>query len=138
MSDSPVSSVPASILLVEDESKIRYFASEVLQLEGIAVATASDGCKGLAYLEQAAQRGEGMPCVVILDLYMPCMTGWEVYQKLCAAPWASDLTVIITSAAGDDFLTMPGVAKTLVLQKPYAVKDFLGCLREAAPDLFNS
>src|SRR5258708_18941408 len=96
-------SASASVLLVEDESKVRYFAGEVLNLEGISAATAADGCEAIAYLEDAVQHGRDLPRIIILDLYMPCMTGHEVYQKLCAASWARDLVVIITSAAGDEF-----------------------------------
>jgi|SRR5579859_7776412 len=127
----------ASVLLVEDESRVRYFASEVLHLEGLSAATASDGCEAMTYLEEAVQQGSALPRIVILDIYMPCMTGYEVYQKLCAAPWAHNLIVIITSAAGDEFEILPGVAQTLILQKPYAVSDFVALLRQTAPDLFE-
>jgi CheY-like chemotaxis protein len=127
----------ASVLLVEDESKVRYFAGEVLNLEGISSATASDGCEAMAYLEGAVKRSDQLPRIVILDLYMPCMSGYEVYRKLCSAPWAHDLTVIITSAAGDGFEILAGVGQTLILQKPYAVSEFVSLLHQAAPDLFE-
>jgi CheY-like chemotaxis protein len=64
------------ILIVDDEPDAVDFAKEVLESEGHTVVTASDGTKGLA-----AMRRE-KPDLVVLDVQMPDMDGFEVFQEM--------------------------------------------------------
>jgi CheY-like chemotaxis protein len=131
-------SMPASILIVEDERRLRYFASEVFRLEGIAATTAADGCQAIAYFDEIIKNGGVMPRIVILDMTMPCMSGLEVYQNIAPAPWIGNTTVIFTSATGDTIAPLPGPAQTLTLHKPYEVDALIDLVRSVAPDLFES
>jgi CheY-like chemotaxis protein len=64
------------ILIVDDEPDAVDFSKEVLEGEGYAVVTASDGSRGLA-----AMRREN-PDLVVLDVQMPDMDGFEVFQEM--------------------------------------------------------
>ena len=126
----------ADVLIVEDEKKLRFFASEVFRLENISSAAVADGCQAMQFFEEALTQAGRVPRVVLLDLTMPCLSGYEVYKQIAAASWCGQVTVIITSAAGDKFDTLPGPAKTLQLTKPYEVQSLIDMLHKVAPDLF--
>jgi CheY-like chemotaxis protein len=64
------------ILIVDDEPDAVDFTKEIVEGEGYTVVTASDGSKGLA-----AMRRE-KPDLVILDVQMPDMDGFEVFQEM--------------------------------------------------------
>lgn len=64
---------PCAVLVVDDDYGIREVLSEVLDDAGYHVVTAPDGEAALRYLEGAPR----LPCVILLDLMMPVMTGWE-------------------------------------------------------------
>jgi two-component system phosphate regulon response regulator PhoB len=64
------------VLIVDDEPDAVDFTKEVVEGEGYSVVTASDGSKGLA-----AMRRE-KPDLVILDVQMPDMDGFEVFQEM--------------------------------------------------------
>jgi CheY-like chemotaxis protein len=64
------------VLIVDDEPDAVDFAQEIVEGEGYTVVTASDGAKGLA-----AMRRE-KPSLVILDVQMPDMDGFEVFQEM--------------------------------------------------------
>lgn len=63
---------PAVILLVEDEAAIREVIEAVLEAEGYRVVSTTNGADALDVL-----RGGLRPCMIILDLMMPVMDGWE-------------------------------------------------------------
>jgi CheY-like chemotaxis protein len=64
------------VLIVDDEPDAVDFSKEVLEGEGYVVVTASDGSRGLA-----AMRREN-PDLVVLDVQMPDMDGFEVFQEM--------------------------------------------------------
>src|SRR5260370_33345799 len=93
MSDWP------DVLIVEDENRLRFFATEVFRLEGISAAAVGDGCEGRKYFEDVIAQQGMMPRIVILDMGLPCLHGYELYKQISTQPWARDLYVIITSAS---------------------------------------
>ena len=72
-----------TIALVDDDRNILTSVSIALEAEGYAVSTLSDG-RGV--VEWLAERRE--PCVALMDLSMPHITGWEVCAQLAANPAA--------------------------------------------------
>ena len=127
----------ADVLIVEDEKRLRGFALEILGMEGVSAAAAADGCEAMAYFERVLEANGQMPSILLMDLTMPCLSGYEVYEQIASAPWISTVTVIITSAMGDRFDPLPGPADTLLLTKPYDVNVLMSTLRRVAPDLFT-
>lgn len=84
------------VLLVEDDEAIREALSEILQDEGFEVQTAVHGLAALLALETGAR-----PRVILLDLMMPVMDGWQFMARLNAhAEWAG-IPVVVVSAAKD-------------------------------------
>jgi CheY-like chemotaxis protein len=63
--------IQSPILVVEDHDDTREMVEALLSAEGYAVITAENGRRGLEQLRHAR------PCLVLLDLTMPVMTGWE-------------------------------------------------------------
>jgi CheY-like chemotaxis protein len=82
------------VLIVEDDVEIRETLSQVLELEGYAVAAASDGRKALASARQVH------PDVILLDLMMPVMDGWQFRAEQKNDPSISDIPVVVVSALG--------------------------------------
>jgi CheY-like chemotaxis protein len=84
------------LLLVEDDLDIRETLAEMLIEEGYDVVTASDGREGLERL-----RSMGTPCLVLLDLMMPIMDGWQMRAAMLADPTIADIPVVVFSGAAD-------------------------------------
>jgi CheY-like chemotaxis protein len=89
--------VTVTILIVEDESRIRAVLTEILEDEGYPVASARNGLEALTYLRQQADR----PHLILLDLGMPVMTGWEFRAEQQRDPTLAGIPVIVMSALPD-------------------------------------
>jgi CheY-like chemotaxis protein len=104
----------STILVVEDEIDSRETLRELLEFEGYNVRTASNGREALDTL---AADGDQI-CIVLLDLFMPVMDGWQVIDELRATGrLASTQIVIITSAAYRAPAGIPVFEKPLDLDK---------------------
>jgi CheY-like chemotaxis protein len=103
------------ILVVEDEEDIREAVSDLLQLEGYAVETASNGQEALQVLE-----GPSDPCLILLDVMMPVMDGHAFMARLREDPAHQRIPVVITSASPQ----VPAGARAH-LRKPYELHRLL-------------
>jgi CheY-like chemotaxis protein len=83
-----------SVLIVEDDRDTREMLGHFLELEGFAVHTAANGELALKALQ-----GD-RPCVILLDLMMPVMNGWQFRQAQQSDPGLSDIPVVVVTAAG--------------------------------------
>jgi DNA-binding response OmpR family regulator len=104
------------ILAVDDEESIRRLVSITLQNRGFVVDTAVDG-------EDAIDKiALSMPHLVVLDVMMPKMNGWEVRKRLRADPKTADLPIIILSAVGEFEAQLQGMRSDNdnYLTKPFA------------------
>ncbi|HEY3267919.1 MAG TPA: response regulator [Armatimonadota bacterium] len=81
-----------TVLLVEDESDVRETLADILKWEGYGVFEAANGRDALATL-----RGAAKPCLIILDLMMPVMNGWEFSRRKAADPEFADVPMVIVS-----------------------------------------
>jgi CheY-like chemotaxis protein len=124
------------VLIVEDDDSLRFLTSEVFGLEGIAASSVADGCQAMAFFEDVLANGGMIPRIIILDIMMPCMDGYEVYQHISNTSWIQDTTIIIASAVGEELTIAEHPPHTYVLRKPYEVETLLDIVRCAAPDLF--
>jgi two-component system, OmpR family, response regulator AdeR len=102
-----------TILVVDDDHDILAAIDEVLSREGYRVVAAIDGAEAIAVL--AAEPID----LILLDLLMPTMSGWEVIeQRGEAAP-----PIVVISAAPKD--VVPGGSVRAVLQKPFVRGELL-------------
>jgi CheY-like chemotaxis protein len=83
-----------SVLVVEDDEDIRQTLAELLEEDGYTVATAGNGAEAIEWLDG----GRGAPCVMLLDLMMPVMTGWELLERMRARGSLAAIPVVVTSA----------------------------------------
>jgi CheY-like chemotaxis protein len=84
-----------TILIIDDDVGSRTALAEVLADEGYSVATRSDGADGLTYLRQGHR-----PKVILLDLMMPGMDGWDFRAEQKRTEDLRGIPVIAISAAG--------------------------------------
>jgi CheY-like chemotaxis protein len=118
--------VQCRILLVEDDPANRETMALLLRQAGYRVDTAVDGAEALAHLAHGT-----LPCVIVLDLNMPRVDGWEVLRRRLGDPTLAAVPVVILSALGEAYhgeLAALGVQD--VLQKPAAPEDLLAALRQ--------
>lgn len=111
-----------AILLVEDEQSIREALRELLEDEGYLVFEACHGEEALALLPTLPS-----PLLMILDLMMPVMNGWELLRRLQGEPRHPGLSVIAVSAA-TKVGELPGVAH--LLRKPLNFDRLLTLVRQ--------
>ncbi len=86
-SDSPC------VLVVDDEPGIRESLVEVVEAIGCSAITAADGAEALAVLETHR------PCLIILDLLMPQLSGLEMLAEMRKMPELADVPVVISTSA---------------------------------------
>ena len=109
-----------NVLVVEDDIDIREALQEVLEVHGYVVLTASHGGVALEKLTLLQH-----PCVILLDLMMPVMDGFQFLEVLERRGEAHEWPVVVLSANRDieRARTLPGVAS--VLSKPFELDDLL-------------
>jgi CheY-like chemotaxis protein len=84
---------PRPVLLVEDDEGIRESMQVFLEIEGYDVITASDGRQALRALSDGAAPG-----LILLDLMMPIMNGWEFAEALKRTKHAAIPVVLLTAS----------------------------------------
>jgi len=108
------------VLVIEDDLDMRDALVEMLQLEGYEVSSAADGAAGL----QAARSRP--PDVILLDLMMPVMSGWEFRAKQKRDPVLAAVPVIVMSAFDNDLDVQASIPK------PFSFDDMLDAVRRCA------
>jgi CheY-like chemotaxis protein len=108
----------ARVLLVDDELDIREAVSEVLSYEGHQVLTAADGAEALRVCRQSH------PDVILLDLMMPGMNGWEFRSTQRREPGIADIPVVVVSALG----RVGSIDAQAFLPKPFGLQDLLNMI----------
>ena len=111
-----------TVLVVDDERDIREAVAEVLRDEGFAVVDATDGADAIRQLRAHH------PAVVLLDLMMPGMNGWEFCAARKGDPELSAIPVIVISALG----RVSGRDAAAWLQKPVELDALVETVRHCA------
>ncbi len=110
------------VLIVEDDGDLRDMMAQLLMLEGFHTTSVANGREALEYLHQGAR-----PDVILLDLMMPVMDGWEFRRRQQADPAVADVPVIILSAL--DPARASGVEANAFLKKPLDFDRLLSLVR---------
>jgi two-component system, chemotaxis family, chemotaxis protein CheY len=105
------------ILLVDDDPDLRQCLVDILEDEGFATQTAGTGREALALLE-AAQ----LPSLILLDLMMPELNGWQFYERQQLDPRLRPIPVLVVTANRG---TSAGIPGSDVLLKPFSAESVL-------------
>lgn len=117
--------MPHRILLVEDAAELRVIAGRTLRSAGFEVAEVSDGTAALEFLSQHK------PDLIILDIMMPAMNGYEVLHAVQRHAGLSDLPIIITTGMMIGPRDFNGSPLITVMPKPYGALALLNAVRTA-------
>lgn len=111
----------ASVLLVEDDDDIREVIQDALERRGYAITAVEDGREALEHLEAV----EIKPSLILLDMTMPTMSGWEFLAEQAKHPSIAGIPVVVLSAMTN--LDKPSAAKQWagVLTKPVSLEKLL-------------
>src|SRR5581483_10663986 len=105
------------ILVVEDDRDVREALVEVLRAEGYLPFAAGDGEEALAQLESGLE-----PCVILLDLMMPRMNGWQFMDE---QRQRESRTPVIVVSAYDTPERMRGIGANEYMRKPVDIDALL-------------
>jgi CheY-like chemotaxis protein len=104
------------VLVVDDEQGMLDLMRFVLEGEGFEVETARNGVEALQRLRTGMR-----PALVLLDMMMPVMSGWELLDEVARLPSLELPPIVVLTAAGS--AAVPGAAA--VLRKPYELETLL-------------
>lgn len=110
------------ILLVDDDPTIREFVSLVLEDEGYVVMAAPNGVDGLRRVQDQT------PSVIILDMHMPIMDGWE-FASAYRATQPPHAPIIVMTAAPSAREAAAEVNANGVLPKPFDIDELIALVR---------
>jgi DNA-binding response OmpR family regulator len=113
------------ILCIEDEAEMIELMRLVLEREGFEVIGAVGGEQGLKAMRQ------NKPDLILLDLMMPGMDGWEVYRQMRADKELTEIPVIIVTAKAQSIDKVLGLQVAKVadyITKPFGPKELIGSI----------
>ena len=110
-------------LVVDDAADLRFLMREVLSRSGVTVEEAASGLDALERLS-----GPEQPDIVILDVQMPDMDGWDTLQAIRSDPGSKDVPVILCTVKSHDDDTRRAWALGCdgFLSKPFTIEDLTG------------
>jgi CheY-like chemotaxis protein len=116
---------PRTVLLVEDDLELAETVRDLLIEDDFTVLSASNGKQALEILQKADPK----PVLIILDLMMPVMNGWQLMDVLKDDPELSSIPVIVTTACAT---RIPSGVKQ-AFAKPLPLDEFLEAISAQAP-----
>jgi CheY-like chemotaxis protein len=116
------------ILLVEDTDDVGDAMADLLEGEGYPVTRARDGVEALALLRRNLD-----PCLIVLDLFMPGMSGVEFRRIQRADPTIADVPVIVVSGVANMVTEMAAMGILRCFRKPVDFGELLGVVTELCP-----
>jgi CheY-like chemotaxis protein len=126
-----MSSTKAKVLCVDDDHGQRLLLSFLLERQGLDVRTANSGQEGVAVAQ------EWIPDLILMDLMMPGMNGFQAAELLRADPRTANIPILALTAFGEE--KMQAKAQTAGINgfvlKTILPADLLDTLREYLPDL---
>jgi CheY-like chemotaxis protein len=111
------------ILIVEDDLDIRDALQEILEDEGYEACAAANGAEAFELLNRVQKPG-----LVLLDLMMPVMDGYQFLEIFRAKPQFADIPVVVVTAG---ILVVPGIAG--FIKKPFDTDQLLRMVNKLFP-----
>jgi|SRR5690606_9854498 len=110
------------ILIIEDDAHIMDVMKLSLELEGFEVIEAKNGKEGLELLNKGLR-----PHLIILDLMMPVMNGWEFLENIKPNPEISEIPLVVASAFSDKTANLK---HSPFLEKPIELEALLSTVKK--------
>ena len=105
------------ILVIDDEEEFREIMKEWLTLKGYEVDVAINGLEGIEKVE------ESEPNLILLDLQMPVMDGFEFYKTIKKDKKHHEIPIVIVTARTSPQDSMEAVGSDLFVTKPVVLED---------------
>lgn len=118
----------APILVIDDDLATREVLSMLLDAEGYTVQTATDGAAALQHLRQGEH-----PALILLDLMMPIMDGWQFRREQLRDPRLADIPVIVCSASARACPHLAELHALACLHKPIDPTELAGVVQRCYP-----
>jgi DNA-binding response OmpR family regulator len=109
---------PRAVLIVEDDPDLLVLEEAILAEAGYRVASAADGLEALAQVERE------MPGLILLDMRMPRMNGWEFAREF-RARHGNGCPIAVVTAAENARLRAQEIQADAWLEKPFDLEDVL-------------
>lgn len=109
-----------TVLIVEDDNDIREALTQILEYEGYAVNTVANGQEALDFLRKSEPPG-----LILLDLMMPVMDGWQFRAEQQKDAVLSQIPVVIVSADGRVYQKANAIGAAGYLKKPVELETLL-------------
>ncbi len=115
-----------TVLVVEDSVTQREMIEDLLKGSGLAVTTASDGVEAL---EQILNN---CPDIVVMDIVMPRMNGYELCRRIKTDPKTERVPVVMCSSKGEEFDRYWGMKQgaDAYIAKPFQPQELVGTVKQ--------
>lgn len=107
-----------NVLIVDDDRDTREMLTALLSLEGFHAIGAEDGLEGLHMLRTVRHRAPDVPCLVLLDLAMPRLSGKEFRRAQLEDPIVAGVPVAVMSGATDLEKRARAMGAVAIVAKP--------------------
>ncbi len=118
--------IMSTVLVVEDSITQREMITDLLKGSGLLVAIATDGMEALEQIKTFR------PDIVVLDIVMPRMNGYEVCRRLKTDPKTQGVPVVMCSSKGEEFDRYWGMKQgaDAYIVKPFQPKELVGTVKQ--------
>ena len=112
--------MPKKIMVVDDEPDILFTVGQMLEISGYEVIKAQDGETAIQKLNEQLSN----PDLILLDIMMPNLSGWDVAAKIKENPEWKSIPIVFLTAKGDTMsIGMGGLASEDYIVKPFDIQD---------------
>jgi twitching motility two-component system response regulator PilH len=116
----------STVLVVEDSVTQREMIEDLLKGSGLAVTTASDGVDALEQIQN------NCPDIVVMDIVMPRMNGYELCRRIKTDPKTERVPVVMCSSKGEEFDRYWGMKQgaDAYIAKPFQPQELVGTVKQ--------
>ncbi|PKO11122.1 MAG: two-component system response regulator [Chloroflexi bacterium HGW-Chloroflexi-2] len=114
--------MPKKIVYIEDDLEMTYLIKMILERKGYEIISTNDGMEGFEIIEREK------PDLVLLDLMMPNIDGWDIYHQLKSNENTNQIPVIVISAKAQPIDKVLGIQIAKVnnyISKPFKPQELL-------------
>jgi CheY-like chemotaxis protein len=126
----------SQFILVDDDSITNFLHEKLLRKLNVAstIIVKNNGKEALAYLDDFVKKEQDCPCIVMLDLNMPVVDGFEFIRQFKKKPWKDNIKVVIvtTSLSEKDIQRVRQFGDFMYINKPLTIEKLKGMVEKNA------